>query len=700
MKKLNQMISKNSMLNNALEYLDQGFSVIPVKQADKKPYLSTWKEFQTRHPTEGEVERWWTAWPNANIAIITGKISGVFVVDADGPLGIQWMTNNLPKTTVYVHTAKGLHAYYLIPADALIKNLVRLAPEVDIRGEGGYIVAPPSVHQSGHVYRWVFLLDGWDDLAEYKPPSGKTASGNLNIDLSKNVASTSPIMTPVSIGERNNKLAQLAGRWIGMGHDDSEVQALAKAWNAKNNPPLGEKELMKTLWSIRKIDTENNPVIEFVECKNLEPVKSGEHKTKIPRTILSPGGLLQDIMEYIDASSAASVPYFSLAAAITLVGNILGHRVKTETDLRTNMYTITLGYSGSGKSAPIGGVKQILLRSNAANTVGITELTSAPAIFKELSLENKRVTLMLLDEIGLVLSGLKNPNSPAREVPRLLMKFFSNTTGLERKSFAANDDILVPYSHLSLYGTSTPDRFYESISGDELTDGFLARILLFESLHDAPYPKTDIKMDVPKQIIDQVNALHPPIIFDTIDGNLMGRKPKPKVIKMLPEAADRHEILSRKYHNLKNKTKADGFGKATIYGRAAEHAAKLAVIHTMSLYGPKGNSIGLPSIAWAWTLVEYIIENMIVNVKSNVAETLFEKKRNRILKAMRVMGKQEKYKDELTVRDLMRGPCRGMTAKEVKEILNTLLIAGEIGVHEEIAENNHKVIRYFLAKEE
>jgi len=693
------------MLNTALEYLEMGFSVIPVKRSDKKPYLKSWKEYQKRLPTEEEIERWWMLWPNANIAIITGKVSGIIIVDADGPVGIQWMADNLQKTTVYNQTYKGVHGVYKNPQNAVIKNMVRLAPEVDIRGEGGYFISPPSVHQSGHVYKWVFLLDGWADLPEYQPPSSigksdKKKTGNLNIDLSR-IASkldTNKIEAGIPQGERDNLLFREACRLRGKNLTLEEAWLLLKSFADRCDPPFTEKETRTKLSQAWKYEPDDPEIGASIECFDLNPAKLCEKQPEIPETILKPGGLLQDIMDYIDVSSAAAVPYFALAAAIALVGNILGHRVMTETGLRTNMYVITLGYSGSGKSSPVGALKNILLRSSAVNTIGITELTSAQAIFKELSLENKRVTLMLLDEIGLVLSGLKSPNSPAREVPRLLMKLFSNTTGIERKAFAANDDIVVPYSHLSLYGASTPERFYESISGDELSDGFLARILLFESHHDAPYPKKNIKKDIPYDLIDKINSLHPPIIFDATDGNLLGRKPKPKMIGMSQQADEYHETFKRKYHDLKNESKADGFGKSTIYGRAAEHASKLALIHTMSLNGANCSLIDMVSIEWAWILIEYIIENTVANIKTNVFETLFEKQRNKILKEMRAKGIQEEYKNGLTIRDLTRGPCRGMTSKDVKELINTLIIAGEIGVYREKARNNREVIKYFAAR--
>ncbi len=153
------------MLDAALEYLDQGFSVIPVKRFDKRPYVK-WEEFQRRLPAPDEIERWWSRWPEANVAIICGEVSGIFCVDADGSAGIQWMNTHLSKTGVYSVTSKGVHAVYKIAADQVVRNAVRLAPEVDIHGSGGYFVAPPSRHASGHEYRWQFIMDGWDDLRQ------------------------------------------------------------------------------------------------------------------------------------------------------------------------------------------------------------------------------------------------------------------------------------------------------------------------------------------------------------------------------------------------------------------------------------------------------------------------------------------------------------------------------------------------------
>ena len=84
------MPSTDQILSAALVYAENGLSVIPVSR-DKKPLLKSWKEYQDRYATEEEILSWWEQWPDANVAIITGKISDLVGVDADGSEGIDWI---------------------------------------------------------------------------------------------------------------------------------------------------------------------------------------------------------------------------------------------------------------------------------------------------------------------------------------------------------------------------------------------------------------------------------------------------------------------------------------------------------------------------------------------------------------------------------------------------------------------------------
>jgi hypothetical protein len=144
-------------LDQALSLWRHGLSVIPIPRPDthhdgKRPVIA-WKEFQQRRPTEAELRRWFVG--PSNLAVVTGAVSGVVVVDVDGPEAVPWVREHLCKTPWIVKTARGWHLYFRHP-DQPISNRARLAGmKLDVRGDGGFVVAAGSVHQSGHVYRTV-----------------------------------------------------------------------------------------------------------------------------------------------------------------------------------------------------------------------------------------------------------------------------------------------------------------------------------------------------------------------------------------------------------------------------------------------------------------------------------------------------------------------------------------------------------------
>jgi len=76
------------LFREARKYAEIGYSVIPVKP-DKRPYLSAWKPYQTEKADADQIKKWWSHWPKANIGIITGKISGLTVVDTDSQAGMD-----------------------------------------------------------------------------------------------------------------------------------------------------------------------------------------------------------------------------------------------------------------------------------------------------------------------------------------------------------------------------------------------------------------------------------------------------------------------------------------------------------------------------------------------------------------------------------------------------------------------------------
>lgn len=140
------------MLNDVLRYLSLGFSVIPLKPKSKEP-LITWKEFQSRKATESEVREWFQKWPEMNIGVVTGIISNVCVVDLDGPEGLVSTQRLNLTSTLFTITGNGRQLWFKQP-NTPVTNAVRTYPGVDIRGDGGFVVVPPSVHPNGKRYRF------------------------------------------------------------------------------------------------------------------------------------------------------------------------------------------------------------------------------------------------------------------------------------------------------------------------------------------------------------------------------------------------------------------------------------------------------------------------------------------------------------------------------------------------------------------
>lgn len=233
------------MLKAALEYLERGWSVIPVVPQGKRPAIP-WTAYQNRLPTEDEVRRWWAEIPNANVGIVTGKVSGIVVVDIDTYRGgdVQKVFQKYPTSLVAKTGSGGYHLVFKYPSDqSYVPNQVG-EDGVDIRADGGLIVAAPSVHASGNLYEW--YSDGEPGDTPYKLlSSGKKSSSP---DEGKNWLTT--LLAGMGEGGRNDAAARIAGYLAKMQIPQDVAQGFLRAWNHRNNPPLPDMEVTRTVASV------------------------------------------------------------------------------------------------------------------------------------------------------------------------------------------------------------------------------------------------------------------------------------------------------------------------------------------------------------------------------------------------------------------------------------------------------------------
>lgn len=135
-----------------------------------KTPLIRWRGCQLDLPSEDDVRSWWSQWPDANIGMATGELSGVLVLDADGTEARKGclQRGGLDETpTVWTGKIGGAHFHLRYPDGANVRNFARKLPGTDMRGEGGYVLLPPSLHASGNRYRWA---DGTQGIPPSPPP--------------------------------------------------------------------------------------------------------------------------------------------------------------------------------------------------------------------------------------------------------------------------------------------------------------------------------------------------------------------------------------------------------------------------------------------------------------------------------------------------------------------------------------------------
>lgn len=162
------MNSASAMIKAALYYSEKlNLSILPVSR-NKIP-IGAWEKYQTQKASPKEILEWYVTTPDAQLGIVTGKLSGVFVVDVDSEQALVDIEKYIPKDLkipTVVTPRGGRHFYFSLPPDTEIRNATNLLNKVDIRGEGGLVVAPPSTNGNGKGWNWASGLK----ITDVDPP--------------------------------------------------------------------------------------------------------------------------------------------------------------------------------------------------------------------------------------------------------------------------------------------------------------------------------------------------------------------------------------------------------------------------------------------------------------------------------------------------------------------------------------------------
>lgn len=258
-------------------YYDQGFSIIPLKEKDKRPNINSWKKYIEERPTKEEIQDWIDKKLFKNIGVICGSVSdNLVVIDIDDKKIIEEIDIKLNKVAMsgswVVETGKGYHfycKYEVDPGDTRKDTETSL----EYRANGGYVVAPPSIHPSGRKYKFLnienheelpylknsdvkVLFDGMvQQVKEKRGISSKKADKpsemeNIKADCIKNI-----FKGGLAQGKRNDTTFALANWYKHIKNlNPTEIKSLMMAWNKRNKFPLSDRELNSTVNSALKSD--------------------------------------------------------------------------------------------------------------------------------------------------------------------------------------------------------------------------------------------------------------------------------------------------------------------------------------------------------------------------------------------------------------------------------------------------------------
>jgi len=224
------------LLAAALTLAEHGILVFPVKPRSKVP--ATVDGFKSATVNLDQVRAWWGRWPDANIGVPMGALSGFVVLDVDarhgGLASFEKLRDRhrLPKTAQVLTGSGGFHYWYRYTGE-LRNSAGLLGDGLDVRGDGGYVIAPPSVHESGNPYKWLHPLE---DAIDWPQALAADAGKRRNGTAAK-------LDEVIPEGKRRAAMLTVAGKLKRSGLTGPEILPSLRELNKRCRPPLDQAEL-------------------------------------------------------------------------------------------------------------------------------------------------------------------------------------------------------------------------------------------------------------------------------------------------------------------------------------------------------------------------------------------------------------------------------------------------------------------------
>ena len=638
--------TRTTLLQAALRYAELGYPVFPCVPGGKAP--ATAHGFLDATTDAGQIEAWWTARPDANIGMPT---AGLLVVDVDGADN-PWPGDDLEglgDCPLSMTPRGGRHYIFRQPAGKSWSSTAgRLAPKVDTRANGGYIVLPPSV-VGGKAYQWVRALEaGLADQPEAPAWLGSRVEGGADLfaqgpggpaEERPVAAQGAPVAPPcapaatggnvIPAGHRNATLARLGGAMRRVGMSQEEIlAALVRANLDRCSPPLKDREVQRIATSIARYEPDQVAVAVVEDHWGQDNGATPEDE--VPQDVQDPGpmpdelfripGFVSEVMDHCMDTAPYPNLVMSFAGALALQATLAGRKVRDPGNNRTNLYLLGLAHSAAGKDRPRKLNTEILHAVGLSHQLG-GRFASGEGI--QDALFSEPCMLFQTDEIDGMLQSINKARDARHEnIMGAMLTIYSSADSVFPMRRKAGRDApgAIDQPCLVVFGTAIPKHYYEALSDRMLTNGFFARMIILDCGGRSPGQEPRLK-PLPDRILETAQWWAD---FQPGTGNLENWHPEPRVIPHTDEAKDIliEMRLEAEAEYARAETAEDEAG-TTVWGRVSEHARKLALLYAISEnhIEPK---IGAKAVEWARRFVSHQARRMLFMAQSHVAENPFQ----------------------------------------------------------------------------
>ena len=711
-------LQSNILLNAAFAYTARGFRVVPVPPGIKGPNRKGWEKWRLGFD---DLHEHFNGTSGAgNIGVMLGEPSGHLVdVDLDCIEAIELADEYLPPTHVVTGrlSMPGSHRWYVAPGvktkqhrDPVTKKMI-----VEVRSTGAQTLVGPSVHPSGEEY---------DHLDGIPPRVGREELMTRVAALAEAVVrrrypdgpptpsptrSSATVARPAAIHDDEHVLRRAEAYLDAMppaisgsgGHNATFAAATALVHGFALAPDVALDLLQRRfnprcqpLWSDRKLEHKINDAASKphdrphgwlrdtapAEANDVDLSRFGDTNDEdadepvdmetpidpgpLPSHLLHVPGFIEAVMQHNLATATRPQPVLALAAAITLQAVLCARKVRDERGNRTNLYCVGIAPSGAGKEHARKVNKNILFAADLLEHEGSEDLASDAGLLAAVEIEP--AILFQIDEFGRFLRTIGDPKKAPHlfNVLTALMKLYSSADTVFRgKAYAdPKRNKVIDQPCVSVYGTTVPEHFFESLTADSLSDGFIARLLVFEA--DTTPPRQRVRAMPPTQaIIDTAawwGAFRP-------GGNLASEHPEPLVIATTPEAG---AIFDQLATQVDARIAEPDAAASALWSRAEEKACRLALIYACSR-DHQAPVIDVDAASWACELAEYLTRRMLFVAHEWVADGQFDAKQKRVLRVVRRAGGR-------ISRNKLSRKTQWLTQRERQEVIDNLLETGQL----------------------